>query len=339
MTSTMNPPLQQPRGLSRVEREALRWARQIATGEMTHADGDALRRWCRADPAHAAAFASAQRRWEQLAAAGRLVLERDPDAARADARPAPAPARRATPVRWQRRAFLGGALGAAAATTAALIHPPLGLWPSARELRADYRTVAGEQRRLALAGDVTVELNTRTSIAVRQQGRVPGIDLIAGETAIDMAEARHPFAVLAGAGRTIATRARFEVRHTTAGVCVTCLQGLVRVAHPAGMATLSARQQVAYDERALARVVSVDDARMPAWREGYLRFADTPLRDVVDELNRYRSGKLVLMNEQLAARPVTGRFQIRALDKAIAQIQQSFGLSARHLPGGVVLLS
>ncbi|MCY1378372.1 hypothetical protein D9M69_659990 [compost metagenome] len=60
---------------------------------------------------------------------------------------------------------------------------------------------------------------------------------------------------------------------------------------------------------------------------------------MVDELNRYRSGKLVLMNEQLAARPVTGRFQIRALDKAIAQIQQSFGLSARHLPGGVVLLS
>ncbi|RWA52387.1 hypothetical protein AU476_17980 [Cupriavidus sp. UYMSc13B] len=105
------------------------------------------------------------------------------------------------------------------------------------------------------------------------------------------------------------------------------------------MATLSARQQVAYDDRALARVVSVDDARMPAWREGYLRFADTPLRDVVDEINRYRSGKLVLMNEQLAARPVTGRFQIRALDKAIAQIRQSFGLGARHLPGGVVLLS
>ncbi|WP_454741771.1 FecR family protein [Cupriavidus necator] len=331
MTSTMNPPLRQPRGLSRVERQALQWVRRIAAGRMTHGDGEALRQWCQDDPAHAAAFAAARRQWGELADAGKVVLARNPMAARPEARP--------SPVHWQRRAFLGGAAGVAAAATAALIHPPLGLWPSARELRADYRTEPGEQRHLALGQDVSVELNTRTSIAVSQRGRVPGIDLIAGETAIDMADARQPFAVVAGAGRAVGARARFQVRHTANQVCVTCVQGLVQVAHPSGSVTLTARQQVVYDDRALARVVSLDAANMPGWREGYLRFADTPLGDVVEEINRYRSGKLVLMAKSLAARPVTGRFQIRALDKAIAQIQQSFGLHARHLPGGVVLLS
>ncbi|MGO4328282.1 FecR family protein [Cupriavidus sp. 2TAF22] len=327
----MNRLLQRPRRLTRIERQAMRWVRRISAGPMTHRDGDALRQWCRANPAHAAAFATAQRQWQLLAQGGEALLAEKPLASR--------PEIQASPVQWQRRAFLGGAVGAVAATTAAMIYPPLGLWPSAREMRADYRTVAGEQRHLALGDDVGVELNTRTSIALRQRGRVAGIDLIAGETAIDMADARLPFAVSAGAGRAVGARARFEVRHVAGQVCVTCVQGLVQVAHPSGSVTLTARQQVSYDDRKLARVVNLDAARMPAWREGFLRFAETPLGDVVNEINRYRTGKLVLMASQLATRPVTGRFQLDALDKAIAQIQHSFGLSARHLPGGVVLLS
>lgn len=331
MTATMNPLLQRPRGLTRVERQAMRWVRRIDAGQMTHRDGEALRQWCQAHPAHAAAFADAQRQWKLLAMGGERLLEQKPLASRPEIQPAP--------VHWQRRAFLGGAVGTVAATATALMFPPLGLWPSARELRADYRTVAGEQRHLALGGGVAVELNTRTSIAVRQQGRVAGIDLIAGETAIDMADARLPFAVSAGAGRAVGAHARFEVRHLAEQVCVTCVQGLVHVAHPSGAVTLTARQQVSYDGRRLARVVNLDVAGMPAWREGFLRFAETPLGEVVNEINRYRSGKLVLMATQLAMRPVTGRFQLDALEKAIAQIQHSFGLSARHLPGGVVLLS
>jgi len=331
MTATMNPLLQRPRGLTRIERQAMRWVRRIDAGQMTHRDGASLRQWCQANPAHAAAFADAQRQWKLLAMGGEQLLEQKPLASRPDIKP--------PSVHWQRRAFLGGAVGAVAATTTAIFFPPMGLWPSAREMRADYRTVAGEQRLVALRGDVNVELNTRTSVAVRQGGRVAGIDLIAGETAIDMTDARLPFAVTAGAGRAVGARARFEVRHIAEQVCVTCVQGLVQVAHPSGSVTLTPRQQVSYDDHKLARVVSLDATRMPAWREGFVRFADTPLGEVISEINRYRAGKLVLVDSQLATRPVTGRFQINALDKAIAQIQRSFGLSARHLPGGVVLLS
>jgi transmembrane sensor len=334
MTTTMNALPGQQRELDPIERQALAWVRRVAAGDLTHADGAALRHWCQASPAHAAAFADARQRWAQLGEAGALVKARNPAATRF---PAAAP----RPASWQRRAFLGGALGAtAAASAAALIHPPLGLWPSARELRADYRTATGEQRRLALAGAIDVELNTRTSIAVWQGASAArGIDLIAGEAAVHLLDAAMPFEVAAGAGRTLTRHARFEVKNLGGAVCVTCVEGQVQVAHAAGTAKLAAGQQLRYDDRTLGRIAHVDAARMPAWREGYLRFADAPLREVLDEINRYRPGKVMLLDQQLAGKPVTGRFQIHALDKAIVQMQRSLGLKARSLPGGVVLLS
>ena len=73
--------------------------------------------------------------------------------------------RRAT---MSRRALLagGGALAASVAAYA-VMKPPLDLWPSFDELRADYRTATGEQRRVTVA-DVDVRLNTQTSIASRR---------------------------------------------------------------------------------------------------------------------------------------------------------------------------
>lgn len=329
----MNLPHFQERTLDPVERQAHAWMRRIASGRMTRADGAALERWCRADPRHAAVLGAARRRWDQLRDAGELSLARSPAM-----RPAPA----AAPQRpWQRRAFLAGAFGAtAAASVAALVAPPFGLWPSADELRADLRTGTGEQRSVALAGDVNLQLNTRTSVALWSAADGgPGMDLLAGEAAIDTRRAGRPFSVKAGPGRTVADDASFEVRRVAAGVCVTCLRGRVRVSHAAGSAVLNGQEQLTYGELAMGRVAGVDAEQVSAWRQGYLRFSDTPLGDVVEEINRYRPGRVVLLGGELAAKAVTGRFQINALDKAIAQMQRSLGLEVRSLPGGVVLLS
>ena len=71
-----------------------------------------------------------------------------------------------------------------------------------------------------------------------------------------------------------------------------------------------------------------------------LRNADTPflLAEVIDELNRYRSGRIVLMNASLAQSPVNGQFKIDRPDDALAQIELGFGVRRRTLPGGLILL-
>ncbi|MFK5047884.1 FecR domain-containing protein, partial [Klebsiella pneumoniae] len=65
------------------------------------------------------------------------------------------------------------------------LRPPLALWPSWSELAADYRTGAGEQRKLALNDSVSINLDTRTSIALRpDHGDSSRIELITGQASI-----------------------------------------------------------------------------------------------------------------------------------------------------------
>jgi transmembrane sensor len=60
---------------------------------------------------------------------------------------------------------------------------------------------------------------------------------------------------------------------------------------------------------------------------------------VVDEINRYRSGKIVIMNSELGQRRITGTFYLNHLDDFLGQAHSLFDASVRYLPAGIVLLS
>lgn len=316
-----------------VSRQAHAWVRRLATGEATVADAQALKRWCETSPQHAAAFAKAQKLWKDFDPAGRELLQREKTSEWV---------REAKTERFvSRRAFLGGALTAtAAAATVAAIHPPLGLWTPASEWGADYRTGTGEQKRVSVSDHVWVALNTQTSIALQNAGSQRGIRLIAGEAEIEHnALDGKPFAVEAGDGR-IRPRgsARFDVRAGKGEVCVTCLAGEVEVEQGGRRQTLRQNQRVFYGERGLRSPIGVDPSIVSAWREGAVVFRHTPLSEAVAEINRYRPGRVVLLDKRLGANLVSGRFSIRDMDQVIAQIREAFDVRVTSLPGNVVLL-
>src|SRR5262249_55422860 len=154
------------------EREAIAWLVRITEEDATEADREAHNRWMAESPAHARSFAKVSRMWKTMPRAiatavqsGQVLLPVAVD------QPA-----------ISRRGFMVGLGAAAAATTAyAVIDPPFGLWPSLREFRADYRTGAGQQRRIAISTTVSVEMNTQTSIALRPTtDAFHGFELIAG---------------------------------------------------------------------------------------------------------------------------------------------------------------
>jgi transmembrane sensor len=326
-----------------LRQDAHAWVGRLASGKVTQWEAQAFQRWRAASPRHQAAFEEARDQWRLLGPAIGNLLESDAGAADFHRRmlqglPA-APLKPGLNVN-RRRIFLGAAVSAAAAAGVAAIYPPLGLWPAAGEWGADYRTAAGEQRVLTLADEVNVTMNTRTSIRrVALNGRMVGLDLLEGEAAVELQAARPPFSVAAGAGRSLAEAGRFEVRYLDGKVCVTCIEGTVRVVHPAGERLLQARQQTIYDAGAVSGVAAVDPSDVSAWRRGELVFRQAPLFAVIDELNRYRPGRIVLMASSLRNNTVSARFQLAALDTALLQIQRSFDLTARALPGGVLVLS
>jgi transmembrane sensor len=314
--------------LDPLEREAYAWIRRLTSGEATSADVDALKRWRNRSAAHAEAFASASQLWSALGPAGENL--RKGQSAGGTSR---------HPSILTRRRVIGGALAASVAG-AMVVRPPLGMWPSWSELRADYRTRVGEQRRITVMDGVSIRMNTRTSITLGTRDGEAGIELVAGEAAISVpAPVARPFVVQAGGGRTSTLNANFEIRVLDTLTCVTCLHQQVDVSYGQGIVTLRDGQQVSYGNGVLGAVADIDPEVVSAWTNGVLLFRMTPLSDVVAELNRYRSGRIVLLNAQLGGRPVNGRFRIDRPDDVLTQIEQAFGVTRKTLPGGVVLLS
>ena len=327
MTALPTPSLG-PESDETLRKEARAWVRLLMSGQVSQWDALAFNRWRGSSDRHGAAFAEARREWQLMKPAIGQVLVADG-----------ATARRAGESRAGRRAFLGAAAGAAA-TVAAVLHPPFGLWPALEHWGADFDTGPGEQRHVAVADRVDIVLNTRTRVRREvADGRPVGIEVLDGETAIDMETAPGPFAVRAAAGTSTGSAARFQVRRTGGRACVTCLAGTVRVEHPAGTRVLAAGQQISYDERLLEDTVAVRGDDAAAWRKGMLVFRQDRLADVIAEINRYRAGRVVLLADALSDSAVSGRFSIKELDAALLQIQHSFALTARVLPGGVVILS
>lgn len=326
MDTNLNPgPVPDPA----IEREAHAWARMLATNAPTTRDGDAFKAWRAQSAAHERAWVNAARAWNELGRAAHAYRARNP---------APNPARPAT-VKLGRRWFLAGGAGAFASMAAvALLRPPFGLWPSWAQANADYRTVTGEQRSIEIAGQhLELDLNTQTSINVSTRGDEPRIEVVSGEAAIRAARSQ-PCAVLAGSARMRLFTGDVEVRRLHDDrVHLRCNSGQIELTHPKATMLLTAGQQLSYDADTLD-APTVFTRTVSDWRTGIVSFHDLPLNLAIDEINRYRPGRVVLLNDALAKHRLSARYEVKNLDQAIAQIQQLYGVSVRRM-GEVVFLS
>ena len=314
-----------------LQREAQQWLVRLTSGRATAGDADALRRWCSASQAHAEAFAEANRLWDtaglaaQRVSAGASVLAR----------------RQMSGPLLGRRGVLAGAFGATAAVALYLAaRPPLRLWPSVDELAADYRTTTGETRQIAAADGVSIDLNTRSSLNVRAQGATRQFELVAGEAAVVVTpDASAPVTILAAGGSVQAADARLNLRCDAGKATVTCDRGTVNVAYAGKSSVLRAGQQLSYANGTVDNPAAVDLVIVMAWREGQLIFRQTPLSQVIDEVNRYRAGRIVLMNDALGRRLVEARIAVARIDDLIVLVREAYGAKVTTLPGGVLVLT
>jgi transmembrane sensor len=323
-----------------LEQEAYGWVVRFISGDAAPDDIEALKEWSAQSAAHAAAFDQASKVWRATGAATRKLSTAISLGIRRNAPPsAVSPGR----IDLSRRAVVGGALVASAAAGLAFVavHPPLGLWPSWFELAADYRTGTGQQRQITLPGDVAIDMNTQTSIALRSKGNPgDGIELIAGEAVISASStAASPFTVVAADGRVMATDARFNVRRDGRLVCITCVNGEVRVEYGPAQLELPAGRQVTYSDQGFEQQAAINPATVTAWQDGIVIFDSTPVSKVVEEVNRYRAGRVILTSAALGRERFSARFRIANIDGVVEQIARRFSVRGpRALPGGIVLL-
>ncbi|MDO8042902.1 FecR domain-containing protein [Janthinobacterium sp. SUN137] len=305
--------------MSVIQKEAQAWVVRLASGQVSERDAQVFRHWCARSRKHANAFAEARAVWGAMAPAARVVK------------------RAQAPVNTARRAWLGGAV--AASLGLLVLRPPMDLWPAVAGLAADYATGTGEQREVALDGGVLVQMNTQTRLdAAPVQDGAAALVLLAGEAEFQAGlRGAARVRVQAGDGTVSAGSARFNIRLFGQEVCVTCLAGRLRVAQAGNDAELAAGQQLRYrpEHFGIARAVARGD--VSAWRQRLLVFKQSTLAEVVDEVNRYRPGKLILNGDALKLTRVQASFSLDRLDDVIALIQDAYGARVTRLPGGIVL--
>ncbi len=142
----------------------------------------------------------------------------------------------------------------------------------------------------------------------------------------------------AAAGTVAATSAQFTVRCDRSEVRVTCLGGAIEVGVHGERVGLGAGQQLAYSG-AIGAATAANLDVSAGWRSGVLVFENELLSHVIDEVNRYRPGHIVLLNAEIGKRRVSARFKLSRLDMVITQFQEVFGAKVRSLGGGLVMLS
>jgi transmembrane sensor len=313
--------------------EAHEWVARLTSGHATAADAEAAKRWCSLSPDHAKAFAEATLLWETLEPVARRVVASDRQAVR-DKPETKLPPRQA---RIGRRAFVGGALAASAAGAVYLVaRPP----PGFSELLADYRTGAGEQRSVTI-DDIAVELNTKSSLNVLPaNGALRRLELVSGEAVFaTRGMGTAPLVLVAAGGEIRATDGKFDVRCDSPTASVVCLQGAVEVEYGNQVTVVQERQQFVYGADRPAPPTSVDPEVTTAWRKGWLIFHGAPLSDVIDEVNRYRSSRIILMNQSLRGRPVNATLPINRLDEVMTLLREAYDVKVTRLPGGIVILT
>lgn len=207
-------------------------------------------------------------------------------------------------------------------------------------LRADIYTATGERRAMTLPDGSTVDVNTSSALAVAFTPGERRVKLLRGEAVFTVAkDAARPFVVEADGDAATALGTVFAVRETGAGAIVTVIESRVSVAFAAGgdPARLGPGQQV----RPLGdghEVAAVDADAAIAWRRGKLIFADRPLGGVIDELNRYHSGLIRILDPSLNGLRVSGVFDTADPVGIVDALEDSLGISSTRLGSAVVLL-
>lgn len=324
--------------LSRLRLEGLGHLNRLYSGEATDRDAAAFIAWRTQSRAHEEAFRAAVRLREMVRAVEmRRAAEETAEGEAVETTVIPFKSPSRSPV-LTRRHLLGGAIAASVAG-GLLVGRTLDLVPSPVGIMADYRTGPGERRMVRLANGASVDLNTRTSIDMHPGLAMPAIELIAGEAVLSSGSAQAA-AVVAGSGTSVVRGGRFNARRDGDDVCITCLAGDVEVAWREERRALRPADEVRYTSSAIGDVKpGVDPAVLTAWQSGTLIFRNMPMRQVVDEINRYRSGRVFLANASLEKRTLSGTYYVSRIDEFFNQAELALGVRIARYPGNVVVLS
>jgi transmembrane sensor len=306
----------------RLEQEAMVWQIRLTSGEAGADDWAGFEDWRRQSPAHEQAHRHVGGLWRQLEAPLRVERTRR---------------LRAKQARTRTGRYAGLAAAACLLLGCVASFYPDYLFNS----WADYHTRIGERTAVRLADGSVVHLNTDTALNVELNGDERRVRLWHGEAEFEVAhDGRRPFRVQSGDTVTEALGTRFVVRYERPSGLITLLQGRVRAARLTldGAAVLAPGESVAFDRHTLSAPQAADVSSSDAWRRGRLIMNFVPLKRVVAELNRYRRGRIELLDSALGEREINAAIDLGNIDAWLDALPATWPVTLRRT-GPLVMIA
>ena len=338
-----------------LEDQAAKWVARLDDDRPSEATLSEFRQWARQSPAHQDAFEAYVAVWEKMNMLSQMVPPRESEA------------RQVLP--WYQRFNTAPRLTACAM----LLGLVFMLQPWLMSGNERYTTAVGEQKTITLPDGSIALLNTSSAIELRYSKDRRVIYLAQGEAHFDVVKNPDvPFEVHAGQGLVRAVGTAFGVYLRANDVEVVVTEGVVELDRlvaseessnspaaqptvavaPSGAeleksneaptrAQVSAGNLATYDRHTakhilLAELETIEDK--VSWHQGLLVFDDEPLENVVAELSRYTTTKILIPERAVREMKVGGHFKVGDTEAIFEALQISFNIRAETVSEGVVYL-
>lgn len=345
-----------PKNATQIETEACAWFAQLETGDLSPEDLAGFKEWLNRSPRHAMAI----REIAALSADLNVLSELNGSLFAAGE------ARGGTARRTRMRLLpLQAAIAFSLICAIALFAYFRVAAPGA--VQEFYSTDVGEYQTVALSDGSTMKLNTNTAVEVVYGAKERRVRLSNGEAFFDVAaDPSRPFVVLAGAHYARAVGTAFVVRLRDESTDLIVTEGVVEFAKapPSLSAALLDRRRTAdstdqadggaetpvlveagYEATSQAtngpaaavKLSPRAQERKLSWTEGLFDFSDTPLSEVVAEIDRHTDIDIEIADTALNDVKFGGVFRVGDLDTLLDSLP-SVGVSVEYVSDKKVVL-
>lgn len=199
-------------------------------------------------------------------------------------------------------------------------------------LMADYRTVTGERRWVALNDGSKIQLNSASAIDTAFSSERRLVHLLQGEILVNTGADSRPFWVQTRDGylRTLGTR--LLVREEAQGTLLAVQQGTAALfadRHDANARQVIRPGESVLFERGSIRPALANGLDPWAWSDGVISAHNMRLDDFLAELGRYRNG-LLRCSEVVAGLRVSGTYQLDDTDQVLGLVAQSLNVDVTY---------
>lgn len=293
---------------------ALGWIARLRSDVSSEEDRCSFALWLSQDASHQRAMDQMLELWDDLGVVARLPRGTD------------LPVEASNNSRW---------LTASAALAACLVLAVF-LWPQldTNSVTSQYQTSVGERSSLELPDNSRVMLNTDSSISVTYTDEQRHITLERGEAWFQVApNKQRPFHVDAGEARVTAIGTAFNVYRRGTDTDVTVTEGVVRVTELGETGNRAPATEVLYEQQQLITSTSgwqlgtADDiSGKLAWQRGELVAHEMPLPELLQELQRHHSTRILIGDPDIAVLTVSGVFQLDQPEAILKALEVSLDL-------------